>query len=443
MAAAINPEDSGAVPPWRLALREAPMRRFQIMALVVVILLCALDGFDVFAITFAAPAIEREFAIGKAALGIVFSSGLIGMALGSLLLAPAADIYGRRRLVLVSLSLMVVGTVWTATAHSVGILALSRLLTGLGIGAMISTINPMAAEYANARRRDLSVTLLNIGYPMGGMIGGITAAQMLPVLGWRAIFIAAAGLAVVMAIIVATALPEPIPGILARPDDTSLARLNRYLAQCGQPPLAALPEMSTGNRRSFALLLGRGEWANTLRITAVYFLYVLVVFFIQTWLPSMVAQLGYSPSSAALVSTIMNLSGILGGLTLSLISPRIGIKATVIFAMALTVAAVLLFGLVPPSLGRLQGVAVLVGVATIGGMTNLYAVVSRSFPAAARASGTGFVIGIGRFGSAVGPALGGALLAMGYDRGAVGFMMALPAVGAALILILTRVRSFD
>lgn len=442
MATGIDHQDSPVLPPWRLALLESPMRQFQILALAIVILLCALDGFDVFAITFAAPAIEREFAIGKAALGVAFSSGLIGMALGSLLLAPAADIYGRRRLVFVSLTLMVIGTLWTATVGSIGALALSRLLTGLGIGAMISTINPMAAEYANARRRDFAVSLLNIGYPLGGMIGGVTAAQMLPVLGWRAIFVTAAILAVVMGIIVATCLPEPIPGILARPGETGLARVNHYLAQCGQPPLATLPAPATGNRRSFALLLGRGEWANTLRITAIYFLFVLAVFFIQTWLPSLVAQMGYTPSSAAIVSTIMNLSGIVGGLTLSLLAPRLGLKPTVVLAMLLTVAAIVLFGMVTPSLGWLQAVAVLVGVSTIGGMTNLYAVVSRSFPAAARASGTGFVIGIGRFGSALGPALGGALLAMGFERGAVGWIMAVPAAGAALILLLTRVRSF-
>ena len=442
MSVGLDQQSVVTLPAWRRTLLDAPMRRFQILALAIVVLLCALDGFDVFAITFAAPAIAKEFAIGKAALGVVFSSGLIGMAVGSLLLAPAADLYGRRRLVFVSLGLMVAGTLWTATSASLGMLATSRLFTGLGIGAMISTINPMAAEYANSRRRDFSVTLLNIGFPFGGMVGGFTAAQMLPALGWRAIFFTATGLAVIMLAVVAAWLPEPIAGILARPGKTGLARMNRYLARCGLSPLETLPDPVTGRRRSFALLLGREEWANTVRITTTFFLYVLAVFFIQTWLPSMVAQLGYSASNAALVSTIMNLSGIIGGLVLSVIAPRVGLKATVVSAILLTAASILMFGFVTPSLGHLQCVAVVVGIATIGGMTSLYAVVSRSFPAAARASGTGFVIGIGRFGSALGPSLAGMLFAIGYDRGAVGLIMVIPAIVAALILLLTRTRSF-
>ena len=233
MAMTIERHDLAGLAEWRRSLLAAPMRRFQMFALGVVVLLCALDGFDVFAITFAAPGIEREFAIGKAALGIVFSSGLIGMALGSLFLAPAADIYGRRRLVVLSLVLMIVGTLWTAFAGGTGALALSRLFTGFGIGAMVATINPMAAEYANARRRDFSVTLLNIGFPLGGVTGGFVAAQMLPVLGWRAIFFTATGLTIAMLAM----SPARTRSTIAR-CATSTSRVPIPPGDRGNPPLA-------------------------------------------------------------------------------------------------------------------------------------------------------------------------------------------------------------
>ena len=75
----------------RQLLLDAPMSGFQTRAVATTIALCALDGFDVFAITFAAPALLGDWGIGKAELGLALSAGLLGMALGSLLLSPLAD----------------------------------------------------------------------------------------------------------------------------------------------------------------------------------------------------------------------------------------------------------------------------------------------------------------------------------------------------------------
>ncbi len=220
---------------FRARLLAAPMTGFQQRALAVCAMLCALDGFDVFSITFAAPTIAREFHIAKDALGFVFAAGLIGMALGSLFLSPLADLYGRRSVVIGSLILMIGGTVWTALAPGLGAIGASRVLTGLGIGAMVSVINPLAAEYANNRRRDISVTLMNLGFPSGGVIGGVIAAALLPHYGWRAIFVVATVLAVAMLAVVALFLPEPLTGLLARPRASTLDRVNAFLKRCGQP----------------------------------------------------------------------------------------------------------------------------------------------------------------------------------------------------------------
>jgi AAHS family 4-hydroxybenzoate transporter-like MFS transporter len=129
---------------------DANMSRTQIGAVALTVILSALDGFDVLSVTFAAPAISRDWGLGKGALGIVLSSGLGGMALGSFLLAPLADMFGRRRLILLSLSLMAIGMALSAMASSLPELAGWRVVTGLGIGACVAVINPIAAEFANA-----------------------------------------------------------------------------------------------------------------------------------------------------------------------------------------------------------------------------------------------------------------------------------------------------
>lgn len=431
--------DAANTPAFLSRLLAAPMSAFQLRAVAIIVILCALDGFDVFAITFAAPAIEREMGIGKGQLGIVFSAGLIGMAIGSFLLSPLADTYGRRTMVIFSLLLMMIGTLWTALAPDLSGLALSRFGTGLGIGAMIAVINPLAAEYANGRRRDMTVTLLNVGFPVGGVIGGLLAAQLLPVYGWRSIFYGASALALVMLAVVLAFLPEPVPGILARGKPDALKRVNAYLAHCGQPALSELPPAPPKRRAgSVAAVLGSGDRANTLTIASIYFLYVMSVFYIQSWIPSIIGSAGYAPSQAAIVSVWMNITGVIGGLIFASAALRFGLKPMVITAFTCTAAAIVLFGIVPPRLGVLTAVAAFVGFSTIGGMAVLYAVVSRSFPGATRATGTGFVVGLGRVGSAIGPSVAGLLFSLGFERALVSVAMAAPAILAAFILARKR-----
>lgn len=159
----------------RQLLLDAPMSGFQTRAIVTMVALCALDGFDVFAITFAAPALLKEWGLGKAELGVALSAGLLGMALGSLLLAPLADSFGRRRMLFVALGIMVLGTAWTALVDGLAGLIASRLFTGLGIGGMIGVTMPLAAKYANSRRREVAVAGFNVGFPLGGILSWPTS----------------------------------------------------------------------------------------------------------------------------------------------------------------------------------------------------------------------------------------------------------------------------
>ena len=149
----------------RQVLADEPMGGVQVTAVTLCILLCALDGFDVLSISFASPGIAVEWGINRAALGIVLSMELIGMALGSIIVGPLADQAGRRPPILVCLVVMSSGMYLASIASSVEMLSVARFYTGLGIGGMLATINAMAAEFANARHRNLAVSLMATGLP--------------------------------------------------------------------------------------------------------------------------------------------------------------------------------------------------------------------------------------------------------------------------------------
>ena len=151
---------------------RSPMYGRQIIAVTICVFLNALDGFDVLSISFASPGIAAEWQIDRAALGIVLSMELIGMAIGSLLLGPAADKYGRRPLILACLVVMTLGMYTVAIADSVIELSIYRFVTGIGIGGMLAAINAMTAEYANEKYRHLCVIIMAGGYPLGAIVGG-------------------------------------------------------------------------------------------------------------------------------------------------------------------------------------------------------------------------------------------------------------------------------
>ena len=165
------------------------MGRLQVVAVTLCILLLAVDGFDVLSISFAAPGIAAEWGIDRAALGLVLSMELIGMGVGALVVGNVADRIGRRPTILLSLVIVSLGMALAATASGVTLLSVYRFATGIGIGGILASVNAMAAEFSNQRSRNLSVSLMAAGYPMGVIVGGSIASLLLANFDWRSVFL--------------------------------------------------------------------------------------------------------------------------------------------------------------------------------------------------------------------------------------------------------------
>ena len=418
----------------RRTLDEAPMSATQIVAIAMTTLLSALDGYDVLSVTFAAPVIAHEWAIGRAALGAVLSSGLAGMAMGSLVLAPLADFVGRRRLVLAGLVLMGAGSFLSAFARNVGELTGWRLLTGLGIGLVVAVIMPLAAEFANGRRRALAVAMTTVGYPIGGTLGGLVAAVLLRGHGWQAIFIVGGCAAGLLLPATLAFLPEPPAFLLTGKRPDSLRRLNALLIRYGHPTIASLPSISVTATTSYRMLFAPGQVGVTLRLTLVNLLFVITGYYVLSWLPQLVADAGFKPSAASLVSSSANLAGVIGGLTLGWAAASLGparMTACAMIGLALATAA---FVFTTASLPLLMVSAGMLGFFIFSGMSGFYATLMCAFGTTTRATGAGFVIGVGRVGSAVGPVLAGWLFAAGLTREEVSLAFAAGAALAGLLL---------
>lgn len=426
----------------RAILATRPMRLPQCVAIAICFLLNALDGFDILAVTFAAPGIARQWAVGPGTIGLVVSSGLAGMVVGSLTLGQLADRIGRRPQVLLCLAIMVSGMAASAFAPDAATLCLLRAYTGLGLGAVLAAVNALSAEFANRRRRDLAVSIMAAGYPVGGIVGGWGAAQLLKTHGWESIFLFGAGATALMVPLVLLCLPESIGWLASRGAPDALVRINAILRRLGQPQAGQLVALTQPGASMRALFADRYR-ATTIALIAMYGLHMMTFYYALGWTPALVAALGFDPSRATIVSVVMNMGGATGGLLLGLLSPRLGLRPLVIMGLAGAAAAVALFGTVPADLGLLQAAAFLLGFLANGSVVGLYALIANIYPTTLRATGTGTVIGFGRCGAALGPFLAGQLLAAGAGRGVTSLLLALGSGIAALVLIAVRLRVAD
>lgn len=423
----------------RRLLDEAPMGRLQITAILLCVLLNALDGFDVLAISFASPGIAAEWGVDRAALGLVLSMELIGMAAGSMLLGGLADRIGRRPTILLCLLIMSAGMQGATHAYSVVSLSIIRLLTGIGIGGMLACTNAMVAELANARTRNLAVTVMAAGYPIGAILGGSIASMLLIAGEWRDVFQFGAIATGIFLPLAWFFLPESIGFLLQKRPPNALNRINGLLMRMGHDPRDALPPTkATTPQPSFAALFAPGLARTTILLTSAYFTHIMTFYFILKWVPKIVVDMGHAPSAAGGVLVWANVGGLAGALLLSLLSWRIGIRLLVIVAMLTSTAMVTLFGQGQSSLSGLAMVAAAAGFFTNAGVVGLYALIAQSFPTSVRGSGTGIVIGVGRGGAALGPVIAGFLFSLNAGLPVVAMAMAMGSLIAALALTVLR-----
>lgn len=419
----------------RAILDRNAMSRFQWLVVAIMVGLNALDGFDVLSISFAGPGITREWGISPASLGLVLSMELIGMSAGSLILGGFADRVGRRSTILTCLCIMTMGMMGAASAASITALCVWRVVTGIGIGGMLAATNAAVAEVANQARRNLAVILMAGGYPVGAIIGGSITAALLTRYSWHSIFIFGAALTCAFIPLVILFVPESISFLTSRQRPAALQRINLTLRKMGHEAVRSLPNAIEQSRPvPLLLLFGSGYRSRTILLTLAYFAHVTTFYFVLKWVPKIVVDLGFAPSTAAGVLVWANVGGALGSITLGLATSRLRLLPLTIGAMLTATALVVWFGSGATTLLILSVMAGVTGFFTNAGVVGLYAIIARAFDTEVRASATGFVIGVGRGGSALAPALAGLLFATGHGLQAVAILMALGSLAAALAL---------
>ncbi len=426
-------------------LLERPMNLYQVLAVAIGVLVNMMDGYDLLAIAFAAPGLQRDWMLSDEQLGALLSAGLLGMAFGAFGLSWVSDVVGRRAGTMINLTVMSVGMASAALASSYEILFMARLLTGFGIGAMTASIGSLVYELSSKRRREVSLGFVTAAFPVGTIIGGRVAILLLDV-GWQAIFAFGAVMSALLIPLVWFALPESLDFLVGRQPRNALKRVNRELRRLEFAPLDALPEKRAAQDATKLPLkdvILPPVLMSTVLACLGYFGFMISQYFILNWMPSLLVDLGYADANAISLSLVMNYGAILGCAVMGFLTAKWGVRPMTIAMLLIMSASIAAFGRLPiDAVQLIRTSSFFIGFASFATAVGIFSIMASGFPSHVRSTGIGFSFTAGRLGAAAGAYLGGLLLGFGLERPELCLILAVPGVVAAGIVGVLAKRNF-
>jgi len=412
----------------------------------VVFILCTaclmMDGFDVQALSYVAPALVQDFKIAGSALGPVFAATNFGVLIGSLGLSVLADKIGRRPVLIAATSFFAIMTVLTAQAATVQQLLTLRFIAGIGLGSIIPQAAALVGEYAPVRKRvSLIMITITLGFNGGAAISGFITARLVEAFGWRSVFYIGGVLPLVIAFLMCFLLPESMQFLVLRNKSERVAKWMRRI----KPEAAASGVeyvVREENRAGVPIghLFREGRALLTILIWLINFMNLLNLYALTSWLPILMRNAGYSISTAVLVGTMLQVGAIIGTFVLAALIARKGFVPVLTASLAVACISIAVIGQPGLSLAVLTIVVTIAGCGILGSQPGINALSAVSYPTYLRATGVGWGLGIGRVGAIVGPYIGGELLARQWSTQDMFLVAALPALVSTFAMMFMRQR---
>jgi AAHS family 4-hydroxybenzoate transporter-like MFS transporter len=401
-----------------------------------------LDGFDAQSIGYLAPAIIKDWKIAPVAMSGVFSAGTFGILIGCLFVAPLADWLGRRLLIILSLAEFGAMTMWSAYAQSLEELIVLRLLTGVGLGVCMSNAVALTSEYVPSRLRAAMTTWMFCGYPLGAFLGGLLVSQMAGAYGWRSVFLVGGVLPLLLAVVCYFLLPESLYHLASRKNAATRidAIVRRFGPDSALPSGACLVNSDHQPGLTVGHLFREQRGPGTVLMWLMFFLMLVEVFLLTSWTPTLLNQSGKTLTESVITMAIIQGGGVVALLIFGPLFDRLGFRLTLVPLLIAASIAIWMMGNATDNIYAIMGFAFIAGAGVMGGQSSLIVLSAMFYPAFIRATGVGWALGIGRVGAVVGPLLGGLLLSLHWNFGAIFLVAAVfPFLTAICLLFLGRI----
>ena len=415
-----------------------PVSRFQATTILLCGLVLLLDGFDTQAMGFLVPPIAEELGIPLSAFGTVLSAGLFGLMLGAMGSGPIADRWGRKWAIIVSSFVFGFFSLLTPQADAINELVALRFLTGLGLGGAMPNVVSLASEYAPKRLQPILVTLIFVGMGGGAVLASLVGGALIPIWGWRSVFYVGGILPIALGLLLIKMLPESVRFLTARGGDPARVRaiVGRIAPDLAGTPLrAAVPDRHTGV--AVRHLFTEGRTAGTLFLWVSFFMNLLILYFILSWLPSLLRQAGMPVSAGITAVLSFSIGGIVGTVLQGPLMKTAGVFPAMVGEFLASLALVVLASVIFANFQVMMAVTFLLGVSVQGAQAGQNALSAMYYPTVIRSTGVGWALGIGRIGSIIGPIIGGMMLSMQWTPQQIFMAGAIPAFCAAAAVMVS------
>jgi AAHS family 4-hydroxybenzoate transporter-like MFS transporter len=417
-----------------------PLSRYQWRVVALCFLIVFLDGLDTAAMGFIAPALSVDWGIDRASLGPVMSAALIGMVFGALGSGPLADRFGRKVVLVVAVFVFGIFSLLSAFSSNIDQLLILRLLTGVGLGAAMPNATTLLSEYTPERLKSLLVTSMFCGFNLGMACGGFVSAKLIPAMGWHSLLMLGGILPLLLAVVLVFWLPESARFLVVR--NRGVERIRKVLAPISPLEVAgarnfSVPEQKTVGSRNVLKVVFSGTYsAGTLLLWLTYFMGLVIVYLLTSWLPTLMRDSGASMEQSAFIGALFQFGGVLSAVGVGWAMDRFNPHKVI--GVAYFLAGIFAW-LVGQSLGNVAVLATLVllaGMCINGAQSAMPSLGARFYPTQGRATGVSWMLGIGRFGAILGAWAGATLLGLGWNFEQVLTALVVPAALAAIAVLI-------
>lgn len=433
--------DPGAASPavnFTHAVRDAPFGLRQAVVIAILGLLVLFDGMDTQILGLIARDMTRDLQLPISAFGLVFSAGLVGGLIGSVVMSPLADRWlGRKAIAISAMALAGLATLATPLASDLTSLLGVRLLAGVGLGAALPSIFALASEFSPARlSRRVTASLVAFA-PLGSFVGGMIGRTIVPTFGWEMLLFVSGGLTLVLTVFAAWRLPESVQFLLTVRQDARRAGVaaRRYLPGLAVGVLSVdVADAGAAKKQPVGRLFSGGLWKFTLLVWVAFILNQGTIYFALGWTPALLQKSGLATASGMDAAAMFGLGGALGTAAQGWLATRFNIYRLMLAEVALYVAGflVLPFILTNPLLAPVTVFVIAAGVCACH--SGFILILMETYPADVRTTGFGWAFGIGRFGATSAPIVAGALVGAGWTSQHIFAAAAIPGVVSALAL---------
>lgn len=387
------------------------------------------------------PILIEEWSITTVEAGAIGSYGFIGMMIGAILCGILADKFGRKNILILSVFLFSIFTFLCAFAEGPFIFSIFRFIAGIGIGGVLPNVIALMTDYTPKHMHNMMVSIVMCSFSVGGILAALIGIYFIPLMGWKSVYWISAIPILFIPFMVKYFHDSPAMLLLkGRMNELCLAlsKVNKKVT--------ITPDMEfelSGNEEETGSpvrrLFTNNRALGTVMIWIAFFMCLLMINGITTWLPNLMFSAGYELGSSLTFVIVFNLGAIVGTLILGRLADKIGVKKVLIPMFIISAIGMTLLGFKTNTI-LLYLLVAITGACTMGAQNISYAFVSQYYPPLIRSTAVGFASGIGRIGGIIGPTFGGVLLSLSLPLQMNFISFAIPGVIAAFAFMFVPLK---